>query len=93
MARKKWRSRRVGKTVEDFQQLLLDNLYHTHGQAVQSASAHDGYMTLAYTVRDQLIDRWRKTTQAHFEANPKFVYYLSAEYLLGKQLSRLLVVR
>lgn len=88
MARKKWQSRRVGKTVEDFQQLLLDNLYHTHGQAVQSASAHDGYMTLAYTVRDQLIDRWRKTTQAHFEANPKFVYYLSAEYLLGKQLSQ-----
>ena len=43
-------------------------------------------MTLCYTVRDHLIERWRKTVEAQFAANPKFVCYLSAEYLLGKQL-------
>ena len=74
------------QSVEAFEKSALDNLYHTHGQAVQSASAHDVYMALAYTVRDYLIERWRKTTEAHYDANPKFVYYLSAEYLLGKQL-------
>ncbi len=81
-------SRRLARTVEAFQQLLLDNLYYTHGQAVQSASKRDAYMTLSYTVRDYLIDRWRRTTEAHYQANPKFVYYLSAEYLLGKQLTQ-----
>jgi starch phosphorylase len=80
------RSRRVADTVEGFRQLLVENLYHSHGQAMQSASMHDAYAALCYTVRDQLIERWRKTTEAHFAANPKFVYYLSAEYLLGKQL-------
>ena len=45
-------------------------------------------MALCYTVRDYLIDRWRKTTEAHYAANPKFVYYLSAEYLLGQQLAQ-----
>ena len=74
------------KTVAAFRQLLVDNLYHTHGQAIQSASKHDAYMTLCYTVRDYLIRRWRKTTEARYAANPKFVYYLSAEYLMGKQL-------
>ncbi|MCU0961628.1 MAG: glycogen/starch/alpha-glucan phosphorylase [Pirellulaceae bacterium] len=74
------------QTPEAFEQLVIDNLYHTHGQAMQSASHHDVYMALAYTVRDYLIDRWRRTTEAHFAANPKFVYYLSAEYLPGKQL-------
>ncbi len=88
MAKKQWHSERTAKTVEEFQQLLFDNLYHTHGQAVQSASRHDGYTTLSYTVRDQLVDRWRRTTEAHYRANPKFVYYLSAEYLPGKQLSQ-----
>ena len=29
-----------------------------------------------------------KTTEAHYAANPKFVYYLSAEYLLGQQLAQ-----
>ena len=77
---------RIGRTVDAFHQLLIENLYHTHGQALRSASVHDAYMTLSYTVRDYLIDRWRKTTEAHYEANPKFVYYLSAEYLPGKQL-------
>ena len=77
---------RIGRTVDAFHQLLIENLYHTHGQAVQSASVHDVYMALSYSVRDYLIERWRKTTEAHYEANPKFVYYLSAEYLPGKQL-------
>lgn len=79
-------SRRLGRTVEDFKELLVGNLYHNHGQAIQSATKRDAYMTLCYSVRDHLIERWRKTTEAHYEANPKFVYYLSAEYLLGKQL-------
>ncbi len=77
---------RLERTVEAFQELLVDNLYHTHGQAIQTASKHDAYMALCYSVRDFLIERWRKTNKAYYEANPKVVYYLSAEYLLGKQL-------
>ena len=46
------------------------------------------YLAFAYTVRDHLIDRWRRTSDAQYEANPKFVYYLSAEYLLGQQLTQ-----
>jgi starch phosphorylase len=79
-------SGRFARTAEAFRQRAIDNLYHAHGQALQSASRHDAYMALSYTVRDYLIDRWRRTTEAHYQANPKFVYYLSAEYLLGKQL-------
>jgi len=45
-------------------------------------------MALAYTVRDYLMDRWRKTANTYYSSNPKFVYYLSAEYLLGCQLTQ-----
>jgi len=78
---------RIARNLETFNELLIDNLYHSHGQAAQSASMHDAYMALSYTVRDYLIDRWRRTTEARYAANPKFVYYFSAEYLLGKQLA------
>lgn len=78
----------IQHTVDDFAQALLENLYFTQGTTPQSASARDAYMTLCLTVRNYLIDRWRRTTQAQFEANPKFVYYLSAEYLLGRQLTQ-----
>ena len=77
-------------TEADLRRSLVDNLYHSHGQAVQSASKHDAYMALSYAVRDYLIERWRKTNEACYDANPKFVYYLSAEYLLGRVLVNLI---
>ena len=86
MCAKRTTSAEIGRSAQAFRDRCIDNLYHIHGQAFQSASLHDAYMALAYTVRDCLVERWRKTTEAHYAANPKFVYYLSAEYLLGKQL-------
>jgi starch phosphorylase len=77
---------RIGNTVEEFMRTLEDNLYYSRGQSVQAASHHDVYMALSHTVRDHLIENWRKTVDARYLENPKFVYYLSAEYLLGRQL-------
>jgi len=77
---------RTGRTVEALTKAMVDNLYYTRGQAVHDATLNDVYMALSYTIRDHLIERWRKTTDAYFETNPKFIYYLSAEYLLGRQL-------
>ena len=71
-----------------FRQAIVDNLYFSRGQGIQSASLNDGYVGLSYTVRDYLMHRWRETTDIQFDANPRFVYYLSAEYLLGPQLQK-----
>src|SRR5689334_12188270 len=38
------------------------------------------------TIRDRLAGRRARTARANYLANPKFVYYLSAEYMLGRQL-------
>lgn len=79
---------RLEKTVEDFKADLLRNLYRVRGTTLQSASANDIYNALAYTVRDYLVDNFQIAAEAQYEQNPKFVYYLSAEYLLGKQLEQ-----
>ena len=75
-------------TAASLRQAMAEHLYHSLGKATQSATKRDLYMALSLVVRDLLIDRRRKTTDAHYAANPKFVYYLSAEYMLGKQLSQ-----
>ena len=80
------RPRRMGHTLAEFEQDLVDNLYYDRGTTVESASAHDAYWTLAVTIRDRLADRRARTAEAHYATNPKFVYYLSAEYMLGRQL-------
>ena len=75
----------VGNTLAEFERDLADNLCYERGTTAESASAQDAYWTLAVTVRDRLADRRARTARANYEANPKFVYYLSAEYMLGRQ--------
>lgn len=78
----------VELTQEAFAQAFADNLYYTRGQAIYTATHHDLYMALSHTVRDYMMFNWQKNVDAYFRQNPKFVYYLSAEYLIGQQLEK-----
>jgi starch phosphorylase len=80
--------RALGDTPAEFEQDLLSNLYYRRGTTVESASAQDAYESLALTVRDRLAERRGRTAAAHYATNPRWVYYLSAEYLLGPQLEQ-----
>jgi starch phosphorylase len=80
--------RPLGSTPAEFEQDLLSNLYYRRGTTVESASAQDAYETLALTVRDRLAERRARTAAAHYATNPRWVYYLSAEFLLGPQLEQ-----
>jgi len=77
-----------GDTPGDFGRDLLSNLYYQRGTTLESASPQDAYHSLALTVRDRLVDRYIRTAAAYYRANPRFIYYLSAEYMLGKQLDQ-----
>jgi glucan phosphorylase len=76
------------RTIEAFKQALADNLCYTRGQAAPTASPQDVYAALAYTVRDYLVDRWQRTVATYTQRRPKFVSYLSAEYLPGRQITQ-----
>jgi len=73
-------------TVEAFKRDFIESLYYVQGKDRAFATPHDNYTALAYTVRERLIRRWLATTKAQIRANAKTVYYLSAEYLMGRQL-------
>lgn len=82
-------NRRVEYSVEAFKKAVVDNLYYGRGQGALTASPNDIYAALAFTVRDYLIDRFRETVDAYSrDKNVKFVYYLSAEYLPGRQITQ-----
>jgi starch phosphorylase len=80
--------RALGTTPDEFQRDLLSNLYYQRGTTIESASMQDAYDTLAVTIRDRLAERRARTAATHYAANPRWVYYLSAEYLLGRQLGQ-----
>jgi starch phosphorylase len=76
----------IEHSPEAFKRALIDHLYYTRGQAIYTATPIDIHYALACTVRDYLMVHWQKNVDAYWEQNPKFVYYLSAEYLMGRQL-------
>jgi glycogen phosphorylase len=52
----------------------------------KQADARQQFEAVASAIRDVLAQRWVKTTQHHDRANPKQVYYLSMEFLIGRSL-------
>jgi starch phosphorylase len=53
----------------------------------KEASPRDEFEAMAGAIRDVLAQRWLKTTQTYDHENPKQVYYLSMEFLIGRSLS------
>lgn len=77
---------RTGMTLETLKRAFADNLHYILGKDEFWATPHDYYMALAYTVRDRLLYRWNRTLKTYVDKNVKSVYYLSAEFLMGRQL-------
>ena len=51
------------------------------------ATARERFEAVAHSIRDVLAQRWVLTRSTYNKANPKRVYYLSMEFLLGRSLS------
>ncbi|WP_203653773.1 glycogen/starch/alpha-glucan phosphorylase [Demequina activiva] len=73
-------------TVESFTREFLRELNFGRGVDLDRASANDKYMALARTVRHYLMTGWLETLRNQYRDQAKVVAYLSAEFLLGRQL-------
>ena len=73
-------------SVDGFVRQFLQNLNFDRGVPLSTSSVTDRYHALAYTVRDYLMARWLEDLRRQRKTQAKKVVYLSAEYLLGRQL-------
>jgi len=77
---------RTGMTDELLQQSVIDHLRYSFAKNSKTASADDIYLAMSLAIRDRLIHRWMKTMKRYYQTDAKRVYYLSAEYLLGRSM-------
>jgi starch phosphorylase len=70
-----------------FQRVLTNHLIFTEGKSIKTATERDWFEASAHTVRDQLIEKQLKTTEMCLGEDPKRLYYLSLEFLIGRTLS------
>jgi len=62
--------------------LLFDNVVD-----LSAADSRERYEALARSVRDALSQRWLLTEKTYEQENPKRVYYMSLEFLIGRSLA------
>lgn len=82
---------RTGTSVETLKRAFADNLFYELGKYESIATKEDFYMALAYTLRDRQLSRWLKTVKTYEDNSVKIVYYLSAEFLMGRHLGNSLI--
>lgn len=87
---------RTGLSRPALKRAFIDNLLYVQGKSVERATKNDLYMALAYTVRDRILERlFRSAYQGKKDLadgkDPKFVAYLSAEFLTGPFLGNNLI--
>ena len=79
------------KTVEGFVAAFLNELNFGQGVLLSRSTVNDQYLALARTVRQYLMAGWLETGVQRRESGRKTIGYLSAEYLLGRQLGNALL--
>ena len=68
-------------------QALQNHLVFSCFKTDNVATPRDWYHAAAYTVRDHVVERWINTSNSYYQHDPKRVYYLSLEFLIGRMLT------
>lgn len=73
-------------SVLSIQQSIINHVEYTLARSRYKFDDLEAYMATSYSVRDRLIESWNDT-QTYFKAvDPKRVYYMSMEFLMGRSL-------
>jgi starch phosphorylase len=64
------------------------DLVFDHVLDLKAAGPRERFEAFARAVRDVLAQRWVRTEKTYERENPKRVYYLSMEFLIGRSLAK-----
>jgi starch phosphorylase len=78
---------RTGMDDATLRRAFLDHLSYSLGKRATNSTDLDRFTAMALTVRDRLTYRWAQTQEQYSKVDAKRIYYLSAEFLLGRALA------
>ena len=71
---------------EAFIEDVKENVKNLYRKTLEEASQQEIFQAVSYTVKDVIIDDWLATQKAFDKQDPKMVYYMSMEFLMGRAL-------
>ena len=76
---------------EAFKESVKENVKFLYRKKLEEATQEQILQAVCYTVKDVIIDNWLETQNAYKEQDPKTVYYMSMEFLMGRALGNNLI--
>ena len=76
---------------KEFIKCVKDNVKTLYRKTMEEASEQEVFQAVSYAVKDVIIDNWLATQQTFDKEDPKMVYYMSMEFLMGRALGNNLI--
>jgi len=76
---------------EAFKKNVKDNVKTLYRKTIDEATPQQVFQAVSYAVKDVIIDNWLKTQETFKKEDPKTVYYMSMEFLMGRALGNNLI--
>ena len=71
---------------ETFKESVKSNIRSLYRKTMDEATPQQIFQAVSYAVKDVIIDNWLKSQKQFDKEDPKIVYYLSMEFLMGRAL-------
>lgn len=76
---------------EEFIKDVQENVKNLYRKTIKEASQQEIFQAVSFTVKDVIIDQWLATQRSYDKQDPKMVYYMSMEFLMGRALGNNLI--
>ncbi len=65
---------------------IINNVKTLYRKELSEADSQQVFQAVSYAIKDQIIENWMETQKAYEKEDPKMVYYMSMEFLMGRAL-------
>ena len=76
---------------EHFKSEVRNNVKTLYRKTLEEATPQQVFQAVSYAVKDVIIDNWLKSQEVFKKEDPKTVYYMSMEFLMGRALGNNLI--
>ena len=76
---------------EEFKKAVKENVKMLYRKTIDEATQQQIFQAVSLAVKDVIIDNWLATQKQYEKDDPKIVYYLSMEFLMGRALGNNLI--
>ncbi|MEE1078081.1 MAG: glycogen/starch/alpha-glucan family phosphorylase, partial [Agathobacter sp.] len=78
-------------TKKEFIRSVKENLRSMYRKNLDAATQEELFQVVSATVKDVIMDQWISTQETMDKEDPKIVYYMSMEFLMGRALGNNLI--